>query len=243
MRKKDKGVPSQTSVSKANLPSFYLSSIGDTGLRVSGGQILEEIKTELQFPQSILTYKQMSYDAVIASAMNYHEHMMLKAKPVIKPHPKANKKQKEYATFIQECLDDMEHGWQDFVQEVSSMNVYGFCVNEIVLRRRLKAKGSKYNDGKVGIRKLPIRSQDSIYEWVYKEDGSLDYLTQKIAKTTKTGKVVMTHKGININIPKEKFLLFRVGKCKDSPVGESPLKACYYAWKFKNAAEELESVN
>ena len=50
-----------------------------------------------------------------------------------------------------ECIGDMEHSWQDFIQEVSSMNTYGFCVNEIVLRKRLKSKGSKYNDGKAGI--------------------------------------------------------------------------------------------
>ena len=40
-----------------------------------------------------------------------------------------------------------------------------FCVNEIILRKRLESKGSKFNDGKIGIRKLPIRSQDSISKW------------------------------------------------------------------------------
>ena len=61
------------------------------------------------------------------------------------------------------------------------MNTYGFCVNEIVLRKRLKSKGSKYNDGKVGIRKLPVRSQDSIV-WDYDDNQNLVGLKQLIAR-------------------------------------------------------------
>ena len=41
---------------------------------------------------------------------------------------------------------------------------------------------------------------------------------------------------------KEKFLLFRLGKKKDSPVGESPLRGCYYAWKYKAGVEEQEAI-
>lgn len=224
------------------LPRFQMSEVGGTGLRITSGQVLEEIKRELQFPESILTYKQMGYDAVIASALNYYEHMMLKAKFKIKPHALANEEQQKYVDYLDEMFEDMEHSWQDFVQEVSSMNTYGFCVNEIVLRKRLHSKGSKYNDGLIGIRKLPIRAQDSIRTWDYSEDGQLQSLTQKVPKIGKRGKVLMSHAGEEIVLPRKKFLLFRLGKKKDSPVGESPLKACYYAWKFKNSAEEMEAV-
>jgi hypothetical protein len=53
---------------------------------------------------------------------------------------------------------------------------------------------------------------------------------------------LLSSKGEEITIPRKKFLLFRLGKNKDSPVGDSPLKACYYSWKYKTAVEELESV-
>jgi phage gp29-like protein len=234
----------KTDVTKASMETqkFALSELGYNGLRVSSGQIYEEIKRELQFPQSITTYKQMTYDSAISSALSYYENMMLKTKFSVKPHPDADETHKEYANFFQECLDDMEHSWQDFVQEVSSFNTYGFCVNEIVLRKRLESKGSKFNDGKIGIRKLPIRSQDSIYKWNYDDDQKLVGLTQVVAKTGKRGQVLMSSKGEEITIDRNKFLLFRLGKKKDSPVGESPLRACYYPWKYKTAVEELESV-
>lgn len=233
-----------TDVTKASKESlkFTIDQLGYTGLKVANGIIAEEIKRELQFPQSIMTYKQMGYDSTIASALNYYEHMMLKAQFEVKPHPEANEEQQQYAKFFEECLGDMEHSLQDFIQEVSSMNQYGFCVNEIVLRKRLYSKGSLYNDGKIGIRKLPIRSQDSISKWEYDEDQNLIGLTQTVAKTGKRGQVLLSSKGEEITIPRNKFLLFRLGKKKDSPVGDSPLKACYYSWKYKIAVEELESV-
>ena len=232
-----------TELNKSNdVPRFQMSEMGYNGLAISAGRINEEIKTELQFPNSIITYKQMSYDSMIASALSYYEHMMLKAKFSFLPHPLADETQKEYASFLQECLGDMEHSWQDFIQEVSSMNTYGFCVNEIVLRKRLYSKGSKYNDGNIGIKKLPIRSQDSISKWNYDKDQELVSLEQTVSRLDSNGRMALTVSGEPITIPRNKFLLFRLGKKKDSPVGESPLRGCYYTWKFKTAVEELEAV-
>ena len=232
-----------TEINKSNdVPRFQMSEMGYNGLAISAGRINEEIKTELQFPNSIITYKQMSYDSMIASALSYYEHMMLKAKFYFLPHPLADETQKEYASFLQECLGDMEHSWQDFIQEVSSMNTYGFCVNEIVLRKRLYSKGSKYNDGNIGIKKLPIRSQDSISKWNYDKDQELVSLEQTVSRLDSNGRMALTVSGEPITIPRNKFLLFRLGKKKDSPVGESPLRGCYYPWKFKTAVEELESM-
>ena len=225
-----------------DIPRFQLSQVGSTGLKVIAGQVQEELKRELQFPNSVITYKQMTYDSVIASALSYYENMMMKAKFTFLPHALADESQKEYATFMQESIEDMEHSWQDFVQEVSSMNTYGFCVNEIVLRKRLESKGSKYNDGKISIKKLPIRSQDSITGWEYDDNNELVGVTQTVAKIGKSGKVLISSIGEKITIPRNKFLLFRLGKKKDSPIGESPLRGCYYSWKFKTALEEQELV-
>lgn len=228
---------------KVEIPRFQLSEQGYTGLKISNGLIYEELKRELTFPQSIVTYKQMGYDSAIASALLYYESMMLKAKFTFKPHPKANEQEKLYADYLEECRDDMTHSWQDFIQELSSINQYGFSVHEIVLRKRLFSKGSKYNDGKIGWEKLPIRSQESISKWLYSEDNrELLGVQQTVAVSGKNGKVLLSQKGKEINLPREKFLLFRLGKRKDSPFGESPLRSCYFAWKYKTTIEEHEAV-
>lgn len=234
---------SKSKIEKAEAPRFQLSEVGYNGLRLSGDMIYDEIKRELQFPASVLTYKQMAHDSTIAAALNYYENMMLKAAFTVKPHPDANEEQSAYATFVEECLEDMEHSFQDFIQEVSSMNTFGFCVNEIVLRKRLRSKGSKHNDGKIGIQKLPIRSQDSISGWIYSDDGrDLVGVKQSLAQIGRNGRVLLSKGATDIVIPRKKFLLFRLGKKKESPHGESPLKGCYYSWKYKLAAEELEGI-
>lgn len=219
-----------------------MSEQGYTGLKISNGRLYEELKQELQFPWSIVTYKQMSYDATISAALSYYESMMLKARWNIKTPEDATEEEKAQAVFFKQCLSDMTHSWQDFIQEVSSMNSHGFSVHEIVLRKRLRSKGSKYNDGMVGIEKLPIRSQETIDKWIYSEDGrDLIGLRQNLNLSGYAGRVALTQNK-EIIIPRKKFLLFRTGKRKDSPQGESILRNCYFAWKYKTLIEEQEAI-
>ena len=56
---------------KAEVPRFQLGNIGYSGLNVVSGQIQEELKRELTFPTSVITYKQMAYDGVVAAAYRY----------------------------------------------------------------------------------------------------------------------------------------------------------------------------
>ena len=79
---------------------IQMSEQGYTGLRHSNGMIYEELKQELQFPWSIVTYKQMSYDATISAALSYYEAMMLKARWTIKTPEKATDAEKAQAEFF-----------------------------------------------------------------------------------------------------------------------------------------------
>ena len=80
--------------------NLLLTEVGYNGLSISSGQVYEEIKRELIFPRSVVTYKQMAYDSAVSSALNYYEHMMLKAKFTFRPHAKATEEQEEYASFM-----------------------------------------------------------------------------------------------------------------------------------------------
>lgn len=221
-----------------------MGELGTIGLKVSNGMIYEDIKTELSFPYSIVTYKQMSYDPIIAAGLSFYEYMMLKAKFRVKPVKDATEAELEQAFMIEECMNDMEHSWDDFIQEVSSMNSQGFSVHEIVLRPRLHSKGSLYNDGKVGWRKLPIRSQDTIQKWHYEDPSDPNKLTglRQSTFTENRRATSLSRSGTFVDIPKNKFLLFRTGKRKDNPQGESILKSAYFPWKYRSAIEETEAV-
>lgn len=236
-------MPVTEDIEKAEIPRLQLSEMGGTGLRVTAGMIHEELKKELQFPYSIVTYKQMSYDSIISAALQANEMLMMKPTWGVKAPENATAEQLEKVKFIKQCMSDMEHSWSDFIQEASSMYTYGFSVHEIVLRKRLKSKGSRYNDGLIGWQKLPIRGQDSIDKWLYSDDGrELVGVQQNLNLSSNSGRMSTYVGGKEIKIPRKKFLLFRTGKRKENPFGESILRGCYFAWKFRTAIQETESV-
>lgn len=226
----------------SSIPRLRLGELGYSGLRVSNGQILEEAKRELRFPESIKTYKAMAMDTTLSSAIGLYEMMISRVGWKAVPPADATETEKARAKFVNTCLEDMEHSWFDFIKEVVSMYTYGFCINEKVYRRRLRKNGSRYNDGLVGIRKLPIRSQDTVDKWLYSADGrSLVGVEQTLEGVIDYYRF-SNHGKTSVEIPREKFMLFRCNAKKENPEGSSPLKACYTSWKWRTAIEESEAI-
>lgn len=222
-------------------PRIRMSEIGFTGLKKSNGSILEEARRELRFPKSMDTYKKMAMDTTLSSAISLYEMMVARARWRVDAPPEATDKEKARAKYVESTMDDMEHSWFDFIKEVSSMFTYGFSVHEKVFRKRLRSAGSRYNDGLVGIKKLPVRSQDSISEWVWSEDGrTLAGLKQSLNESLDAYRY--TAIGSTIDLPRYKFMLFRTNAKRDNPEGTSPLKSCYTSWKWRTAMEENEAV-
>lgn len=224
------------------LPRFQPSEVGYTGLKVSAGIPVEEMKKELQFPNSIITYKQMSYNSSIAAALALYDMMITKVKWKVKPPEKPTAEDLKHTQFIEECMQDMDHSWMDFIQEAGSCKTFGFSVHEKVFRKRLKSKGSKFDDGLIGWKKLPIRSQDSIDKWFFDEDGREIVGVQQNLNLVSDGygRFQSRINGKEVILPRSKFLLFRTGKHKGNPFGRSCLRDCYYSWRYLTQIEETE---
>lgn len=224
--------------------------IGTTGLSITTtGEVTEEQKKELRFPNSVKTYKQMYNDPIIKAGITLVQMMMSKVDWYVKEPEGATEDQKKKARFLEQCMSDMEHSWSDFIGEVLSYLVYGFSPVEKVFRVRQNSKGSKYNDNLIGWRKLAIRSQDTIGKWKWSDDGrKLEGVYQDLSLVdNSTGRVDFyvksedkDHKGLFI--PKQKLLLFRVEPKRDNPLGNSPLNACYVPYKIRTVLEEQESI-
>lgn len=226
------------------LPRFQMSEMGYAGLKVSAGIPNEEMKRDLQFPQSIVTFKQMSHHSTIAAALSLYDMMVSKVKWRVKPVDSPSEKEIRDSEFIKECMNDMDHSWMNFVQEAASMKPYGFSVHEKVFRKRLKSKGSKYDDGLIGWQKLPIRSQDSIDRWYFDKDGREIVAVQQNLNLVQDGfgRFTSVINGREIVLPRNKFLLFRTGKYKGNPFGKSCLRDCYYSWRYLVDIEEREAT-
>lgn len=238
----------ETVIQKAEspIPRLRLGEIGTLGLKQVNGRIYEESRKELRYPEASYTFRLMAQDATISSALSLFEMMVSQVEweVDIGADPSADMKAK--GAFLQECLGDMEHTWREFIKEVTSEFTYGFSVHEKVYRKRLHANGSKYNDGKVGIRKLPIRSQDTLKEWIYSDDGRELLGVKQDLSSIENGirylNLARKFNSTELTIPRKKFMLFRVDPKRDNPEGQSPLRNCYFAWKYRTMIEEQEAV-
>lgn len=225
-------------------PRMRMGETSTVGLKVSNDRIYEEMKKELRWPAVITTYKQMGYDATIASAIELFEMMIARVDWEVKPPADATEDQVKKAKFINQCMSDMDHTWMNFIQEISSYLTYGFSVHEKVYRRRLKENGSKYNDGLIGWKRLPVRSQDTIEKFLFSEDGrEVIGLEQDLSASYDLSRFrnILTNSN-KIEIPRKKFLLFRTNPKRNNPEGNSPLKKVYFAWKYRSIIEEQEAI-
>lgn len=221
-------------------PTKYRPStaeFGFIGLR-SGylNNILEQSRAALQHPQFINEVDEMLNDSIINTGISFQRSMLIRAMPKVVPPRGATKRQKDRAKFIEQCLHDMEHSWYKFMCELSYYIPYGFSVHNIVLRKRTYANGSKYDDGKWGIRKLPVRSQRTIKEWVFSDDKR--YLlgckqAQTLASDSYSGEVFL---------PIEQLLLFTADSRLENPLGRSPLASIWLTYKYRKEVERQESV-
>lgn len=225
-------------------PRLRMSEVSTVGLKISNDYIYEEMKRELRWPQVITTYKQMGYDATIAAAIELFEMMIARVDWHVKPPKDATEEQIKKAKFIEQCKDDMDHTWMNFIQEITSYLTYGFSVHEKVYRRRLNDTGSKYNDGLIGWKKLPVRSQDTIEKFLFTEDGrEVEGVRQDLSASYDLNRFrnILTDAN-KIDIPRKKFMLFRTNPKRNNPEGNSPLKRAYFAWKYRSVIEEQEAI-
>lgn len=238
-----------TKVEKALVPSQYnperfkLGEMGNLGLRIFNGVTNGELRRELDFPNNLQTYKEMQQHSTINASLTLFETIIGKANWIFKEPEKATEEEKKQCKFINEMMQDMEHSWADFIKDALSVNAYGFCINEKVYRRRYKSNGSLYDDGVIGWRKLPVRSQESIQRFIYSPEGNdLLGVYQNLSRVTDVYAQYNQRSTAEVSIPMNKVIHFRTGRHRGDPYGKSPLKDAYLAWKYLTALEELEAT-
>jgi len=221
------------------LPKLDTSIMGTTGLREIGGRIDEEFLRELVGERGIAVYKEMSENDSIIGAVIFAIDMLIRNVDWDVQKVSDDPEDVEAADFVKSNMDDMSHSWKEMISEILSMLVYGWSWHEIVYKMRVApdhadpTKRSKFTDGRIGWRKLPIRSQETWFRWWFdeKEVDSLVALEQWDMV-----------KGIKAIIPIEKSLLFRTRHRKNNPEGRSILRTAYRSWYFKKHIENIEGI-
>lgn len=212
------------------------NEIGRTGLRRYGGVLYEEFLPELRGRRGVEVYHEMAENDDMVGAILFSIEMLVKqASWSIEPAG-PTELDNEAAEFVQGCMDDMESTWIDTISEILSFITYGWSFHEIVYKRRMgrtkdPRTNSKYSDGLIGWQKLPIRGQETLYEWEYDDDENLTGMTQQPPPSYNL-----------YTIPIDKALLFRTKSRKDNPEGRSVLRNAYRSWYFKRRIQEIEGI-
>ena len=212
------------------------NEIGRTGQQRYGGVFYEEFLPELRGQRGIRTYKEMSENDDIIGAILFAVKMLIRNVHWGVQPGGTEEIDEECAAFVESCLYDMEDSWTGTLSEILSFLVYGWSAHESVYKRRMGRNrdvrlGSKHSDGLIGWQKLPIRAQDTLYQWEYGTNDDLHGMTQMPPPDF----------GF-ITIPIEKLLLFRTEIRKGNPEGRSVLRNAYRSWFFKKRFQEIEGI-
>jgi len=210
--------------------------VGRSGLKRFGGLVHQEFLTTLRGRSGISVFREMrDNDPVIGASLTILEQTIRKASWFVELKEESQL-QKRAANHLRECTEDMSHTWDDMISEVLTQFAFGWSWLEIVYKIRKgdvrdPKRRSRFNDGKIGWRKIALRMQTSFFRWDFDDDGGIQGMIQNPAPDYKFH-----------NIPISKSILFRTKKDGNNPEGRSLLRNAYRPWFIKKNIEEIEAI-
>lgn len=205
---------------------------GRSGLRHWGGFVFEEWLNQLQQGRRAAeVYREMSDQDPILGAMLYAIQMLIR-----RVDWWFEDQGTPGAQYMDGLINDMQFSWADTISELISFLPYGYSYSEICFKKRegpsrSPSMTSKFDDGEIGLSKIALRAQDSLWKWVFDETGDImgmiqnpppDYLLRFI--------------------PREKALHLRTTVFKDNPEGRSILRNAYRSWWFVKNIQQIEAI-
>ena len=214
-----------------------LSVLGTSGLRHSGGYIDEEFHLKLKGSQGAKVYREMSDNSSTIGAIQFIVDTLIRQVEWRAEASEQTPEAQEWSLFLEQCMTDMDQTFDDFVSEVVSFLIYGWCYFEKVYKIRRgdtedKSTKSKYEDGRIGWRKLALRAQDTLQRWEFDTD---------------TGDLLGMHQqdiyaGRSAYLPIEKCVLFTTRKYKDNPEGRSLYRNAVIDYFYLKRISQIEAM-
>lgn len=211
---------SPQSVYKADYaaPQLY-EELGRSGLRHWGGFVFEEWLQQLQYGRRAAeVFREMSDQDPILGAILYAIQMLIRRVDWW-CEPKGSRA----AEWFENEMHNMMFSWPDTISEVISFLPYGYSYHEIVYKQN--------EDGTIGVLKIPLRSQDSLWKWVFDDVGDLRGMIQNPPPDY-----------LLRFIPIEKAMHFRTSIFKNDPEGRSILRNAYRSWWFVKNIQQIEAI-
>jgi len=225
-------------IKSSQRPNSGFSELGRTGLNRFGGWISEEWLPELQGSKGAEIYKRMSTNDAIIGGGLFAIEMLAKQVPWRAVPGDSRSRDLQGAEFLESNLYDMEFSWPATLSEIITMYPFGWAVLEKVFKicrgrnqRDLRFR-SQYDDGRVRIRKLAPRAQETLQDWEYDDD------TDTLRAMIQLAPPDFQERRVPIN----KCCHFRMSSAKNNPEGQSGLRRTYRAWYIATNLEDFEAM-
>lgn len=197
----------------------------------------EEYQLELRGKRGALTYREMGNHAVLGAGLWVIEILTRQADYDIEPANDSDEA-KKVAEFVSSCLDDMQGGMTGFMTEFLSALQYGWGWMEKVYKIRrgpefkMPQLHSRYSDGRVGIQRIGLIGQETLWEWEWDDCGRVSAMIQ-----------MPPPPDVKLRrIPRDKALHVRFRYRLDNPEGTSILRVPYTSWYYHKNFQFVEAV-
>jgi hypothetical protein len=216
-----------------------LQILGVEGAKISSGFVHDEFLQKLVGERGRRVYREMRDNDAVVSAIIFAVEMLLRSVEWDVSSDFEDTAAVDEIEFLRGVFfKDMSHTWDDFIGNVLTMLTFGWQYTEVVYKRRMgqshadPSMRSEFNDGRIGIRKLGDRSQETLNHWEIAEDGGIRGMWQDPPNGGSA----------SLFIPIERALLFRPHLHKGSPEGRSVLRGAYRSWFFLKNIQEIEAI-
>ncbi len=214
----------------------FFEKTGGTGLKNYGGFINEKELAALDGQKGITMYAEMRDNSPVVGAFKWLVETLATQAEWYVEGASNDPIDEEARSFLESCLHDMDESLSDLLTEILSMVEFGWAAHEIILKVR-DGENSRYNDGRIGIKALPIRAQETLQRFILGKDENGNDDPDVIA-----GIEQILPTGGNKHIPIEKLLLFRTRSFKGNPLGRSLLRNAYRPYYYVKRIQEIESI-
>ena len=127
--------------------------LGATGLRRTSGYVDEEFLPQLRGRKAVQIFREMSDNDPIVGALLFAVDRLLRQVEWRVEPASSKPDDKQAAEFVEQCMEDMSHTWDELITEVLTMLPFGWSWHEIVYKKRMgpwesnPQKRSKFTDG------------------------------------------------------------------------------------------------
>lgn len=197
----------------------------------------DEFLQELKGKKAIQKYREMrDNNAIIGSVMYAIEQTLRDVKIDMVPADDSPEALRE-VEFLKSVFEDMDHTLDDHISEALSYLNYGFSWFEVVYKvrqgdARSPKKNSKFEDGRIGIKKIAIRAPWTVERFeVDRDTGEVLGMWQEATWGKK-----------HAMIPVEKSLYYRTTSLNNDPSGRSVLRNAYVSYTYLNKIQGYEAI-